>query len=148
MENHDLLRIDLYFLPIDYFQRQRKMVKFWLISASISGFLSVTLGAIGAHALKNVLDQYGKSIYEKAVLYQVFHTLALLAVGILQHLSKNASFSVAGWGFWVGILLFSGSLYLLAITGLKWLGVITPIGGLAFLFGWLWLIWAIFKGRF
>jgi len=148
MENHDLLKIGLNALPIDYFQKQRKMVKFWLISASISGFLSVTLGAIGAHALKTVLDEYGKSIYEKAVLYQMFHTIALFAVGIFQHLSKNISFSVAGWGFWVGILLFSGSLYLLAVTGLKWLGVITPVGGVAFLFGWLWLVLTILKGRF
>ena len=123
------------------------MVKFWLISASISGFLSVTLGAIGAHALKNFLDEHGKSVYEKAVLYQMFHTIALFAVGILQHLSKDTSFSLAGWGFWAGILLFSGSLYLLAITGLKWLGVITPFGGLAFLFGWVCLVWIIFKGR-
>jgi uncharacterized membrane protein YgdD (TMEM256/DUF423 family) len=123
------------------------MVKFWLISAAISGFLSVTLGAIGAHALKNALDEYGKSLYEKAVHYQMFHTIALFVVGILQHLYKNSSFSLAGWGFWVGILLFSGSLYLLAITGLKWVGIITPIGGLAFLFGWLWLVLTIFKGR-
>ena len=123
------------------------MVKFWLISASISGFLSVALGAIGAHALKNALDEYGKSVYEKAVHYQMFHTIALFAVGILQHLFKKTSFSLAGWGFWVGILLFSGSLYLLAITGLKWLGVITPIGGLLFLFGWLWLVLTILKGR-
>jgi uncharacterized membrane protein YgdD (TMEM256/DUF423 family) len=123
------------------------MVKFWLISASISGFLSVALGAIGAHALKNGLDEYGKSVYEKAVHYQMFHTIALFAVGILQHLFKNTSFSLAGWGFWVGILLFSGSLYLLAITGLKWLGFITPIGGLLFLFGWLWLVLTILKGR-
>jgi uncharacterized membrane protein YgdD (TMEM256/DUF423 family) len=123
------------------------MVKFWLISASISGFLSVALGAVGAHALKNVLDEYGKSVYEKAVHYQMFHTIALFAVGILQHLFKNTTFSVAGFGFWIGIVLFSGSLYLLAISGLKWLGVITPIGGLALLFGWLWLALTLFKGR-
>jgi uncharacterized membrane protein YgdD (TMEM256/DUF423 family) len=123
------------------------MAKFWLISASVSGFLSVALGAIGAHALKSALDEYGKSVYEKAVLYQMFHTLALFAVGILQHLFKNISFSVAGWGFWAGILLFSGSLYLLAITGLKWFGAITPIGGLVFLFGWFWLVVSIVKTR-
>jgi uncharacterized membrane protein YgdD (TMEM256/DUF423 family) len=123
------------------------MVKFWLISASVSGFLSVALGAIGAHALKNVLDEYGRSVYEKAVLYQMFHTLALFAVGTLQYLFKNNSFSLAGWGFWAGILLFSGSLYLLAVTGLKWFGAITPIGGLAFLFGWLWLVVSIVKTR-
>jgi len=123
------------------------MVKFWIISAAIFGFLSVALGAFGAHSLKYILDDYGKSIYEKAVLYQMFHTMALLAVGVLQHFSRQASFSVAGWGFFVGIILFSGSLYLLATTGIKWLGAITPIGGVAFLFGWFWLIVSIVKAR-
>ncbi len=123
------------------------MVKFWLISAGISGFLSVALGAFGAHTLKNVLDDYGKSIYEKAVLYQMFHTIALFVVGILQYLVKDTSFSIAGWGFFIGILLFSGSLYLLAVTETKWLGVITPFGGMAFLFSWFWLVLTIIKGR-
>jgi len=123
------------------------MVKFWLISAAISGFLSVTLGAFGAHTLKNVLDDYGKTVYEKAVLYQMFHTIALFVVGILQHLVKGTSFSIAGWGFLVGNLLFSGSLYLLAATGTKWLGAVTPFGGVAFLFGWFWLVVTIIRGR-
>ncbi len=122
------------------------MVKFWLISAGIFGFLSVALGAFGAHALKNVLDDYGKSIFEKAVLYQMFHTTALFAVGMIQHFDKERSFSIAGCGFFIGIILFSGSLYLLAATGVKWLGAITPIGGVAFLFGWFWLVWALIKG--
>jgi uncharacterized membrane protein YgdD (TMEM256/DUF423 family) len=124
------------------------MVKFWLISAAISGFLCVALGAFGAHSLKNILDAYGKSIYEKAVLYQMFHTMALFAVGVIQHFDRETSLSIAGWGFLAGIILFSGSLYLLATTGIKWLGAITPIGGVAFLFGWFWLVWAIIKGRF
>jgi uncharacterized membrane protein YgdD (TMEM256/DUF423 family) len=123
------------------------MVKFWLIAAAISGFLSVALGAFGAHTLKNVLDEHGKSIYEKAVLYQMFHTIALFVVGILQHFVKDTSFSIAGWGFLIGILLFSGSLYALAATGIKWLGAITPFGGTAFLFGWFWLALTIIKGR-
>ncbi|MGO8990916.1 MAG: DUF423 domain-containing protein [bacterium] len=123
------------------------MVKFWLITAAISGFLSVALGAFGAHTLKNVLDEYGKSTYEKAVLYQMFHTIALFVVGMLQHLVKDTSFSIAGWGFLIGIFLFSGSLYLLATTGIKWLGVVTPFGGVAFLFGWFWLVVTIIKGR-
>ena len=124
------------------------MAKFWLISAGIFGFLSVALGAFGAHSLKNVLDDYGKSIYEKAVLYQMFHTMALFAVGLLQHFQKQTSFSAAGWGFFIGIVLFSGSLYLLAVTGIKWLGAIPPIGGAAFLFGWVWLVLTLIKGRF
>lgn len=123
------------------------MVKVWLIAVAISGFLSVALGAFGAHSLKNMLDEYGKSIYEKAVLYQMFHTVALLGVGVLQHIFKETSFAPAGWGFLSGILLFSGSLYLLAVAGLNWLGAITPVGGLAFLFGWGTLIVAIFKLR-
>ena len=124
------------------------MLKFWLISGAISGFLSVGLGAFGAHSLKNILDEYGKSIYEKAVLYQMFHTVALFLVGILYHLFKEKYFFLAGWGFLIGIVLFSGSLYVLAITNMKWLGVITPFGGVAFLFGWFWLIWTLGKGHF
>ena len=123
------------------------MVKVWLLSGAIFGFLSVALGAFGAHSLKNVLDDYGKSIYEKAVLYQMFHAIGLFGVGLMQHLFKETSFSPAGWGFMVGILLFSGSLYLLAVTGLKWLGAITPIGGLAFLFGLGSLIVTILRAR-
>ena len=123
------------------------MVKFWLISASAFGFLSVALGAFGAHTLKNVLDDYGKSIYQKAVLYQMFHTIALFVVGTLQHLVKDTPFSIAGWGFLIGILLFSGSLYLMATTGTKWLGAITPFGGVGFLFGWFWLVITIIKAR-
>jgi uncharacterized membrane protein YgdD (TMEM256/DUF423 family) len=72
-------------------------------------------GAFGAHSLKNILDEYGKSIYEKAVLYQMFHTLALFLVGVLCHLFKKKFFFLAGWGFFIGILLFPGSLYLLEI---------------------------------
>jgi len=121
------------------------MVKVWLISASIFGFLSVGLGVFGAHSLKHVLDDYGRSIYEKAVLYQMFHTLALFAVGLMQHFFKEGWFAPAGFGFMAGILLFSGSLYLLAVTGVRWLGAITPIGGLAFLFGWAWLLFALLR---
>jgi len=123
------------------------MVKIWLFLAAFFGFLSVALGALGAHSLKNILDEYGKSVYEKAVLYQMFHSMALFAVGVLQLLFKGVSFSPAGFGFLIGILLFSGSLYVLAISGLKWLGAITPIGGLSFLFGWAWLIFAISRIR-
>jgi uncharacterized membrane protein YgdD (TMEM256/DUF423 family) len=123
------------------------MGKVWLMTGAIFGFLSVAVGAFGAHSLKNILDEYGRSIYEKAVFYQMFHAMALLAVGILQHLVKGISFSPAGLGFFAGILLFSGSLYVLAITEIKWFGAITPIGGLAFLFGWAWLIGALLKVR-
>jgi uncharacterized membrane protein YgdD (TMEM256/DUF423 family) len=123
------------------------MIKFWFISTAVFGFLSVVLGAFGAHSLRNILDEYGRSVYEKAVLYQMFHTMALFAVAVMQLLNKEASFSAAGWGFFAGIILFSGSLYLLATTGIKWLGAVTPIGGVAFLFGWVWLVVSIVKAR-
>ena len=125
----------------------KNMAKLWLMTAAIFGFLSVALGAFGAHSLKNVLDEYGKSIYEKAVLYQMFHAMALFAVGLLQHHFKELPFGPAGWGFLAGIVLFSGSLYLLAVTDIRWLGAITPFGGIAFLFGWLWLIYGIWRLR-
>jgi uncharacterized membrane protein YgdD (TMEM256/DUF423 family) len=124
------------------------MAKFWFISAALSGFVCVALGAFGAHSLKNILDEYGKSIYETAVLYQMFHTVALFVVGVIQHFDRETSLSIAGWGFLAGIILFSGSLYLLATTGMKWLGAITPIGGVAFLFGWFWLVCVLIKGHF
>jgi uncharacterized membrane protein YgdD (TMEM256/DUF423 family) len=109
--------------------------------------LSVTLGAFGAHALKGALDDYQRSVWEKAVLYQMFHTTALLGLGLLQRLFKAPSFAPAGWGFSAGILFFSGSLYMLAITGRTLFGMVTPLGGLAFLFGWIWLMIAIIRLR-
>lgn len=120
-------------------------MKLWLISGAVFGLLSVALGAFGAHALKNSLDAYGRDIYEKAVLYQMFHALALLAVGLLQKFYPQLSWQLAGWGFLAGIVLFSGSLYLLAVTGTKWLGAVTPFGGVAFLVGWGWLLYTLSK---
>ncbi|MFQ5629763.1 MAG: DUF423 domain-containing protein [bacterium] len=117
----------------------------WLLSGAVFGLLSVALGAFGAHALKETLDVYSKEIYEKAVLYQMFHALALLAVGILQKFYPQMSLHISGWGFAIGILLFSGSLYVLAVTNAKWLGAITPFGGLAYLAGWGWLIFVLLK---
>lgn len=121
------------------------MYKLWLVSSSVFGILTVGLGAFGAHALKEVLEAYGKSIYEKAVHYQMFHALALMGVGLLQKNFEKINFSPAGWAFLIGIILFSGSLYLLAVTQIKWLGAVTPIGGTAFIIGWAWLIYSLSK---
>jgi uncharacterized membrane protein YgdD (TMEM256/DUF423 family) len=124
------------------------MAKAWLVLAAFFGFLSVVLGALGAHSLTNVLDEYGNSIYQKAVTYQMFHTTGLFVVGLLQMFLKNASFSISGCFFLIGILFFSGSLYLSAVTGIKWLGAITPFGGIAFLFGWAFLGFKIIRAKF
>lgn len=112
------------------------MTNIWMLAAAVSGFLSVAMGAFGAHGLKAVLDAYGSAIFETAVQYQMFHTLGLMAIGMLQTIYPKQRFHLAGWGFLIGIVLFSGSLYVLAISGIKWLGAITPVGGTAFLLGW------------
>jgi len=102
------------------------------------GFLAVALGAFGAHALRARLSDAQQGIYETAVLYHFIHSLALVAVGCVAWLRPSAAplCRSAGLCFAFGVLLFSGSLYLLAISGTRWLGAITPIGGLLFLAGW------------
>jgi len=95
------------------------------------------LGAFGAHGLRDRLDTRALEIFQTAVQYQMFHSLALLAVGILALQQPQAALlKSSGWLFLLGIVLFSGSLYLLSLGGLRWLGAITPLGGLAFIAGW------------
>ncbi|HLI48424.1 MAG TPA: DUF423 domain-containing protein [Chthonomonas sp.] len=107
--------------------------------AGFSGFLSVALGAFGAHGLQAHLAALQMTeVYHTAVQYHMVHTLALLGVALLMERTKpNRYLTLAGWLFVVGIVLFSGSLYVLAISGLRVLGAITPFGGLCFLSGWL-----------
>jgi uncharacterized membrane protein YgdD (TMEM256/DUF423 family) len=113
------------------------MAKLFITLASLSGMLAVTLGAFGAHALRGKLDDYLMGVFETAVQYHFYHSLALLGVGILAlSQPQTAMLKSAGWLFLIGIAVFSGSLYLLAITGTKWLGAVTPLGGLAFIAGW------------
>ncbi len=115
-----------------------------LTIAALSGFLTVALGAFGAHALRETLDAYGTDIWNKAVLYQMFHTVALLTLWPIAA-QKNINLTPAAWAFVAGIVLFSGSLYILAVSGVKILGAVTPLGGLSFLFGWGWLAWQTFR---
>ena len=108
--------------------------------------LAVLLGAFGAHALKASLDDYSRGIYETAVQYHFYHSLALLAVGLLAiHQPQAVLLKSSGWLFVIGLLVFSGSLYLLSITGVRVLGAVTPLGGLAFLGGWACLAAASWK---
>ncbi|MED1913706.1 MULTISPECIES: DUF423 domain-containing protein [unclassified Brevibacillus] len=112
-------------------------MKLFLMLGSISGFLSVALGAFGAHALKEKLDAYSLGIFHTGVTYQTTHALALVLVALLLKWYPDSSGLVwAGWCFAAGTLVFSGSLYTLAMTGIKVLGAITPIGGVLFLAGW------------
>jgi uncharacterized membrane protein YgdD (TMEM256/DUF423 family) len=113
------------------------MAKIFITLASLSGMLAVMFGAFGAHALKGRLDDYALGVFQTAVQYHFYHSLALLAVGILAlSQPQTALLKSSGWLFLLGILVFSGSLYLLSITGVRWLGAVTPLGGLAFIAGW------------
>ena len=107
-----------------------------LLIAAVSGFLAVALGAFGAHGLKNQLEPSLYLVYQTGVEYQFYHTLALLFLVLAPQRIVEKPLRWAGVAFCLGILLFSGSLYLLAITGIRSLGAITPIGGVAFLVGW------------
>ncbi|MCH7409904.1 DUF423 domain-containing protein [Belliella sp. DSM 111904] len=112
--------------------------------AAILGGLAVAIGAFGAHGLADILAKHGRiETFETAVKYHFYHALAILAVGIIIELyPDNKSLPKAGHMFLVGIVIFSGSLYTLSLTGVTWLGAITPIGGVAFIIGWIFLFLA------
>ena len=108
---------------------------------------SSDLGAFAAHGLKTKLPAEMFNIFEVGVRYHMYHALALLAVAWASTRWPGGSIVAAGWLFLAGTIIFSGSLYLLSLTGLRWLGAITPLGGLAFLLGWLLLAWTIYQGH-
>ncbi|WP_462173903.1 DUF423 domain-containing protein [Pseudoalteromonas xiamenensis] len=111
------------------------------VAISLGGLfalLAVILGAFAAHALKTKLSAYSLGVYTTGVTYQMYHGLALILVGILVHIGYRLRVTV--WCFTAGCLLFSGSLYALALTEIKWFGPITPLGGMLFIIGWIYLI--------
>ena len=117
------------------------MLKIGLVAGTFFAGLSIILGAFGAHALKDQLSEYSISIYEKAVLYQMFHALSILILTLIGQTVQNIDVSLSIWFFVLGIVFFSGSLYVLAVTNMKWLGMITPIGGAFFIAGWAILLY-------
>jgi len=119
----------------------------WFFLGSLSAFLSVAFGAFGAHALKEKISPHFLEIFQTGVHYQMFHSLALLFLGLFT-IQKNIHLNASGWFFFCGIILFSGSLYILSLTGIRSFGMITPFGGVCFLLGWMILIvkvWKIWK---
>jgi len=110
------------------------------IAGAFLGFLTVAIGAFGAHSLKNKLNPEMLAIFEVGVRYQMYHALALILTALAYSLFSNSFLSWAGVLFIMGTLVFSGSLYTLALTGIRSIGAITPIGGVILLFGWLTLI--------
>ncbi len=114
------------------------MQSLFVFLGGVNGFLAVALGAFGAHGLKARVGPEMLEVYQTGVQYHTTHALALIAVGIAAHWAPDSRYlKGAGWLFLVGIILFSGSLYLLSVTGDRWLGTITPVGGGFFLIGWL-----------
>ena len=125
------------------------MQKTFLLVASILGALSVCIGAFGAHALKARLEAIHRlETFETAVKYQFYHTFAILAVALLLEKIANKSLEYAGWSFLGGIIIFSGSLYILCLTGVTKWGAVTPLGGLLFIIGWVLLGWSVSKSVF
>jgi uncharacterized membrane protein YgdD (TMEM256/DUF423 family) len=112
-------------------------MRLWLILGAASAFISVAAGAFGAHALKTRLSPDLLTIFETGARYQMYHSLGLIAMGLLMQLRPNPLLNAAGWAMLAGIVLFSGSLYALALSGVRVLGAITPLGGVGFLVGWV-----------
>ncbi|AUS26604.1 DUF423 domain-containing protein [Paenibacillus polymyxa] len=122
-------------------------MKVLLLLGCIVMFLAVALGAFGAHALKKRLSADMMSIFQTGIQYQIAHGLGLLLLGVLAgNIAHSSLIVTAGWVMLVGILLFSGSLYVLSVSGVKKLGAVTPIGGLAFLASWVIVIVAVIQG--
>lgn len=119
------------------------MYKLCVIVASLFGGISVLLGAFGAHALKGRASEYYLSVFETACRYQMYHAFALFAVAFLWKNEPHVGLKVAFFCFFLGTLLFSGSLYALVLSGVKVLGAITPLGGLFLIGGWCALVWSV-----
>ncbi len=109
----------------------------WLLIASIAGATGVMAGAFGAHGLKDKVSTEMLAIFETGARYQLLHALALLGIAALSSTWNNRTLNLAGWAFTLGILIFSGSLYLLVLTSARWWGAVTPIGGVALIVGWV-----------
>lgn len=120
------------------------MDKTFTLVGALMGAVGVGLGAFGAHGLRGRLSPDMLAVFETGVRYHMYHALALLAVAALMPRLDGRAIVIAGWSFTVGIVLFSGSLYALAVTGVTTLGAITPLGGVAFILGWVCLAVAAF----
>ena len=120
-------------------------MKIFALLGSMFGFIGVAAGAFGAHAMANRLEPRMLEVWQTAAQYQMVHALALIGAAFLVHHTQSTAAWVGGWSFAAGILVFSGSLYLMALTGARGLGAITPIGGVAFLVGWFCCVLASLK---
>jgi uncharacterized membrane protein YgdD (TMEM256/DUF423 family) len=120
-------------------------MKVLLVLGAINGALAVMLGAFGAHGLRQKVDEGLLQTWATASEYHFFHALALLVTGLLVREFGGSTLITAGWVLFAGMLVFSGSLYLLVLSGQRWLGAITPLGGTALIVGWALLAWGLWK---
>ncbi len=116
-----------------------------MIGCAVAG-VGVAAGAFGAHMLKTILEPPLLAAYDTATRYQMYHAFGMVLVGIVMRVYDDRRLAMAGWLFATGMVLFCGSLYGIALAGLKWLGPITPLGGLTFIIGWGLLGWRVWKG--
>jgi uncharacterized membrane protein YgdD (TMEM256/DUF423 family) len=137
--------ISRYTFSAGFIQIVRNIQKIFLTAGACFGFTGIALGAFGAHALKSSFSSEMLAVFDTAVRYQMYHALALLAVGLMHQFSHHRFLRFAGWCFIGGVLLFSGSLYAMALSGIRWLGIITPFGGISFLAGWIFLFLSVVK---
>lgn len=121
------------------------MARVFVILGSINMLIAVALGAFGAHIVRDLINDHYYTIYQTGVDYHMFHSLGILLVGILALKIPGKQINWSGWLLFIGIVIFSGSLYVLSLTGINIIGAITPIGGVSFLIGWLLLALAAYK---
>jgi len=121
------------------------MERTFLALGAVLAALSVGLGAYAAHGLREVLDERSLQVFQTGAQYQMYHSLGIILVGLTLSRVPGGLTTASGWLLLAGIVLFSGSLYALALTGVTWLGAITPVGGLAFIAGWLLLAGAVLR---
>ena len=139
------------FLPQVLHRKELKatnMTKRILVIGALAAGIGVAAGAFGAHGLRPILSEKMMAVFETGVRYHLVHALAMLIAGLSAHWFNHRVFVRAGWSFFAGILIFSGSLYTLALTDIRTLGMLTPFGGLAFLTGWCFLAWGYWKFPF
>ena len=120
-------------------------MKILLVLGALNGALAVSFGAFGAHGLKSRADDSMLTVWSTASEYHFYHALAMLLCGLLAKAFGASGMVTAGWVLFAGTLVFSGSLYVMVLSGQKWLGAITPLGGTALIIGWLMLAWSLFK---
>lgn len=121
------------------------MERVFFVLGALSAFIGVAAGAFGTHGLKSRMSAEMLSVFEVGVRYQMYHAFALIVAAWLQAKWPSSLVTTSGWFFVIGTIFFSGSLYLLSVSGVRWFGAITPLGGLAFLAGWVCMAWGVWR---